>query len=762
MSPRNHRRRTTQDPDPAVDRGPGSGVPDDTISVSLAAAEDRLEVQAQPVATARCAVVASRAYGRRLCRGLRGAGLMAEAYGRAAVEQLPVDAGPDAGPLVVLMETSADDDVPALVRAQGVIGIALLDETTAEAHVAALQGGWTGVASRSAPVDVVVEVVYEAVHGRTLLRSDVARRLTAGLDGGGRREVRARARAAQPLAGTADEGADAGAETASTPSTPPTPEHMAHEAIEAKRLALASSGDGMGEPRSALAPVPGTDVWQQMFDNAWVLWRPDTGACVLCRGGAIATRYAELGGPLGSLGSPIDDETNARGGAYCRFSRPGSAIVWHPSLGIHETHGSVGQYWLNVLGGPEGPWGFPVSDDYDRGGGERAVDFEGGTLVRHDDHGVGEVPREQDFEIDRWLTLLDEPPRRPGGSGRVAVVGVRSDATGGGGCTLFYTAATAGHLARVHDPAVIAASRQIEGFRSRLTTAAPPSQWAGALLRTTIGPQEVLAITGATLPAGVTAEQLHQAELDVWRDIWDGPELPAAATSKGNKLTWAGFAVDGHLEFLLTKLFSLSADARSLFLQAGISVTGDDGRLDLVVADTEQGWRLQNDDAERYIRCDTRLLSLFDAVLAGSVPAEVLGGDPALAAERNAALRQATLDAQFLTVISHAGRLPGWSLRARWTRELRAAVTHNLHLGCLTGWHPYAGTHGDAVAVVRAMVRDFFCGPAVLLAQSRVRFEGPAGHGVLAEAAASFPPAFEHDDPHARFIIAAGARRRVL
>ena len=750
MSPRQPRRPHDQDTPPRLDRA-AAAVPDDTVSVSVAGDDDRLEVQAQPPASnARCLVIASRAFGRRLGRGLRGAGLIAEPFDRDGLGQLQRDAATPDSPLVVLIETDADDDPPPVVRREGVIGIALLAETTADAHIAALQAGWSAVASRSAPVDVIVEVVWEAIQGRTLLRNDVARRLAAPPARGGRD--------AATRAGSVAPGAGSGANVVE--AHPSTPEHVAHAAIAATRRERSSAGDGLGEPRSALARIPGTDAWQQMFDNSWVFWHPDTGVSVLCRGGAIATRYAELGGPLGSLGAPVGDETNVRGGAYCRFARPGSAIVWHPVHGIHETSGAMGEYWLDTLGGPEGPWGFPISDEYDRGSGESAVDFEGGTLVRHEDQGIGEVPRRQEFEIDRWLALLPEPPRRPGGSGRAAVVGVRE--APGEPRTLFYTAATAGHLARVHDPAVVAVAGQIEDFRSRFAATPPPPPQPPTLLRTTLGPEEVLEITGTTLPAGVTAQQLHQAELDVWRDIWDGaPEVPASTPAKGSKLTWAGFAADGHLEFLLSRLFARSPDARSLFLQAGISVLDVDGRLSLVVADTEQGWRLSDDDAERYIRCDRRLLSLLDAVRAGFVAADVLGGDPAMAADRNSALRQATLDAQFITVISHAGRLPGWSLKPKWTRELRAAVTHNLHLGCLTGWDAYATTRGDPVAVVRAMVRDFFCGPAVLLVQSRVRFEGPAGHNALADAAASFPPALEHDDRHARYIVAAGERRRV-
>ena len=764
MSPRNPRSGQGQDAPP---RSPGEGMPvqGDAVAVSIAGSEhrDRLEVHtsaALAASPAPCLVVASRAYARRLCRRLREAQLTAAPLERDALADLPV---PDQG-IVLVVETRAVDEAPPLA-APGVIAVALSAETSTEAHVAALQAGWDAVADRDAPVTVIVEVVWEAARGRTLLRHDVAQRLAARPKGAATTSSPATPAPPTPApptpappAAAAEPAARAHPGSAAPPASPQSrPEHVAHVEIERRRREL---NDRLGEPRTALARVGATDAWQQMFEHAWVLWRPSSGVCILNRGGAIATRYAQLGGPVGSLGCPVEDEATVGAGSFCRFSLPGSAIVWHPKYGVHETRGPIGEYWLDTLGGARGPWGFPTSGEYDAGEDQRAADFEGGTLILRADGSIGELPRQQEFEVDRWLTVLADPPRRPGAS-RSAVVAVREPADPESGVrALYYTSATAGSLARVHDPVVVAVSRQIEHARSLVAASRGSKAKAGAgLLRTTVGPEEVLQANGTELPPGVTAEQLHRAELDLWRDIWDGEDLSTAATQ--TTLSWGGFTADGHLESLLATLFSRSPDARILCLDAGFTVENLDGRLTLIAADTEQGWRLVGDDAERYLRCEPRILALLDAILFGAVAPELLAGDPDSARERNQALQQAALDAQFLTVVAHAGRLPGWSLLAPWTRELRAAVAHNLHLGCLTGWDAFAATGGDPVEVLRTVVKDFFCGPAVLLAQSRDRFEGPAGHGALAEAALHFPPGYEHDDPHARYIVAGGERRRV-
>lgn len=97
-----------------------------------------------------------------------------------------------------------------------------------------------------------------------------------------------------------------------------------------------------------------------------------------------------MGGPLGYLGFPITDESGAGSGRYSRFQFQGSSIMWHPVYGVRVVQGRVGEvYWSG--GGPSGPWGFAVTDEYPDGPSGRSSDFEIGTLAWTPDNDVLDV-----------------------------------------------------------------------------------------------------------------------------------------------------------------------------------------------------------------------------------------------------------------------------------------------------------------------------------------------------------------------------------
>lgn len=96
--------------------------------------------------------------------------------------------------------------------------------------------------------------------------------------------------------------------------------------------------------------------------------------------GLILERYQRLGGPSGYLGYPTTDESAAGAGRFSRFEFQGASISWHPTFGVHEVHGRIGEvYWSQ--GGPATTWGYPVTDEYPDGADGRSSDFEGGTLA---------------------------------------------------------------------------------------------------------------------------------------------------------------------------------------------------------------------------------------------------------------------------------------------------------------------------------------------------------------------------------------------
>ena len=677
---------------------------------------------------ARCLVVApSPSYRHGLTAALRESGFPAEEADDAASIG-PGLHGPER--IVVLVVTDSNAVPPEGAQDPGVTAVALLPDASSASYTQALRRGWSAAVHRDAALSLIVEVVGEALRGRTLLPGDVARTLA---------------------------GAPVG-----DPLSP------ARDAIERRRFDFAAAGIPFGDPESELTPVPGTGGCEQMFASAWLLWHPSTGAFALRRGGPIAGRYTTKGGPTGTLGYPVMDETPVGGGAICRFQSPGTAIVAHPTGEIRQTSGVLGSYWLDTLGGPGGPWGFPMSDEYDAPDGGRAMDFTGGTLVWREHSGVAEFPtRERERDVAAWLTMLPDAPVRTARGGAGRATGVRESADSGA-TTFVYADPALLHARLPDDPAILGICDEIDRRRELigLVKTLRPGPEGGFVhngtpvaLSTTLPGDAVARMTGVALGESIAVGQYRQALIDLWHDlVGDSSDIAQIDTS--TDLCWGAYTPDGRLQKLIRALFGRSRDARRLFLQVGMSVQKLNGRPVFVVVDTARGWRLYDRDAERYIRCDRRLLSLLIRIAAGTVPDELLQG-PGDHEERNAALRQALVDAHFVTMATGVGRLPGWSLTGNWTRHLRAAVAHNLQMGCLNGWAPYRRTGGDAVEVIRALAWDFFCGPAALLAQSSERFDGPVGHGVLGAAARSFPPITADDDGEARYIVAGRQRRRV-
>jgi hypothetical protein len=75
--------------------------------------------------------------------------------------------------------------------------------------------------------------------------------------------------------------------------------------------------------------------------------------------GAIAVKYASLGGQGGILGEPFSDEADAPyGGRFNRF-RNGS-IYWHPETGAFATWGEIDRKW-DQLG--RIAFGYPITDE---------------------------------------------------------------------------------------------------------------------------------------------------------------------------------------------------------------------------------------------------------------------------------------------------------------------------------------------------------------------------------------------------------------
>jgi hypothetical protein len=128
----------------------------------------------------------------------------------------------------------------------------------------------------------------------------------------------------------------------------------AERVIQAKAAALG----WVGAPNGDVEAVPGG--YRRSFANADILVG-DSGIAYEVHGD-IRAKYNMLGGPGGRLGLPVTDETGTPDGIgrYNHFQNDGS-IYWTPSTGPMMVQGRVRTEWANQ-GWENGPMGYPVKD----------------------------------------------------------------------------------------------------------------------------------------------------------------------------------------------------------------------------------------------------------------------------------------------------------------------------------------------------------------------------------------------------------------
>jgi beta-N-acetylhexosaminidase len=150
-------------------------------------------------------------------------------------------------------------------------------------------------------------------------------------------------------------------------------------AIADRYAALGGAGSVLGFPVGAEFDVPGGS--EQRYQNGAIYWSPATGAHEVH--GFIGRHYDELGGPAGPLGFPVTDELGTPDGVgrYNHFAGTGgSSIYFTPATGARDVLGAIRVRWA-AQGWERGPLGYPVSDEYGIAGGRRESDFQHGSLV---------------------------------------------------------------------------------------------------------------------------------------------------------------------------------------------------------------------------------------------------------------------------------------------------------------------------------------------------------------------------------------------
>ena len=137
-------------------------------------------------------------------------------------------------------------------------------------------------------------------------------------------------------------------------------------AIMDKHAELGGMGGLLGVETSLEASCGADGVGRfRDFKNGSIYWHVDTGAHEIH--GLIRDRWRALGAEQGVLGYPASDEQVLSDGVgraswFRGDNLRAGAIYWHPVTGTWELHGAIAPKYAS-LGGPRGPLGYPTSDE---------------------------------------------------------------------------------------------------------------------------------------------------------------------------------------------------------------------------------------------------------------------------------------------------------------------------------------------------------------------------------------------------------------
>ncbi len=168
-----------------------------------------------------------------------------------------------------------------------------------------------------------------------------------------------------------------GVSTAPTPPPPP-PAPLVVGAIAQRYASLGGAGSALGAP---LGPEAGSirGARYNIFQRGAIYWTPARGAWEVH--GAVRGAWQSMGSEFSYLGYPVTNElaTPRRYGAANAFE--GGWIYWSPGTGAHAVRGGILQAWA-ASGLENGPLGFPTASERATAGSGGAIGrFEGGAVT---------------------------------------------------------------------------------------------------------------------------------------------------------------------------------------------------------------------------------------------------------------------------------------------------------------------------------------------------------------------------------------------
>jgi len=188
-----------------------------------------------------------------------------------------------------------------------------------------------------------------------------------------------------PRAGAGTGRPSPSAPTSTTSKPPPAPAPTNRPAIPPATLKRLVAQESVASAPPKMAPKPAASVRPNVTTNAAANdpncdFYPQTGHAVC---GAIRDDYNNtLGGPNGPLGYPTSDELTSPDGVgkFNTFQNAGDHIYWSPATGAAEIGGAIFDHW-GTFGYELGPLGYPTSGELPLGGGAQANTFQGGPVI---------------------------------------------------------------------------------------------------------------------------------------------------------------------------------------------------------------------------------------------------------------------------------------------------------------------------------------------------------------------------------------------
>lgn len=188
-----------------------------------------------------------------------------------------------------------------------------------------------------------------------------------------------------PRAGAGTGRPSPSAPTSTTSKPLPAPAPTNRPAIPPATLKRLVAQESVASAPPKMAPKPAASVRPNVTTNAAANdpncdFYPQTGhaAC-----GAIRDDYNNtLGGPNGPLGYPTSDELTSPDGVgkFNTFQNAGDHIYWSPATGAAEIGGAIFDHW-GTFGYELGPLGYPTSGELPLGGGAQTNTFQGGPVI---------------------------------------------------------------------------------------------------------------------------------------------------------------------------------------------------------------------------------------------------------------------------------------------------------------------------------------------------------------------------------------------